>query len=123
MDKLSPFKRIEKIGYNPRKGGNCPLVFPGIIRRACRSNSASKVQEVFSSRRCFITIIQLSLRAELITVVSEADGCRDQKDNFLLALAEDGRATHSITGDNDLLVLDKYRQTKILTVEVYLQSL
>jgi len=66
---------------------------------------------------------QLSLRAEPINVVSEASDCRDDKDNFLLALAEDGRATHLITGDNDLLVLGQYRQTKIVTVEAYLQGL
>lgn len=82
-----------------------------------------KFKKYFHSEDVSSLLYQLSLRAELITVVSDATDCRDDKDNFLLALAGDGRATHLITGDNDLLVLDRYRQTKILTVEAYLQSL
>lgn len=45
--------------------------------------------------------------------------CRDGKDNFLLALANDGRASHLITGDKDLLVLEKLNQTEILTISEY----
>ncbi len=33
---------------------------------------------------------------------SRVNVCRDPKDNFLLALAKDGKATHLVTGDKDL---------------------
>ncbi len=46
---------------------------------------------------------------------SVVDVCRDTKDNFLLALAKDGNADFLITGDKDLLVLEKYENTQILT--------
>ena len=58
--------------------------------------------------------------SEIITVNSKVNLCRDEKDNFLLELANDGKATHLITGDNDLLVLEKLNTTKILTMSEYL---
>jgi hypothetical protein len=52
-----------------------------------------------------------------VKVTTKVEACRDAKDNFLLALAIDAKATHLITGDNDLLVLEKYGSTKILTLK------
>ena len=40
--------------------------------------------------------------------------CRDPDDNKVLELAISGRATHIVTGDDDLLVLDPYRGTRVL---------
>lgn len=42
--------------------------------------------------------------------------CRDPKDNFLLNLAVDGKADYLITGDKDLLILEKINNTKIITI-------
>jgi len=49
--------------------------------------------------------------------------CRDPKDNFLLALAIDGNASHLITGDIDLLVLNKIESTEIVSITNYLSLL
>ena len=48
--------------------------------------------------------------------------CRDPKNNYLLALAKDGRATHLITGDKDLLELplNPFEGTRLLTMGDYL---
>jgi len=51
----------------------------------------------------------------LIEVHSKVDICRDTDDNFLLALAKDGKADYLITGDNDLLIIKKFRQCHIST--------
>jgi len=51
--------------------------------------------------------------SDFVNVESQIELCRDPKDDFLLALAKDGAATHLITGDNDLLELKKFGQTKI----------
>ncbi len=67
-------------------------------------------------------MIQIGAKADFITVVSEIELCRDSKDNFLLALAQDGKATHLITGDKDLLVLGQLNQIKILTISDYLAN-
>lgn len=59
-------------------------------------------------------------KAEFISVDITVNICRDPKDDFLLALAQEGKATHLITGDKDLLVLKKFGKTKILTITEYL---
>jgi uncharacterized protein len=59
-------------------------------------------------------------RSVMVTVESEATECRDPKDNFLLSLAKDGKASHLITGDKDLLILERYGKTKIVSMSEYL---
>lgn len=54
---------------------------------------------------------QLYVKADFVQVTSTTDACRDPKDNFLLALAADGNATHLITGDKDLLDIKKFGKT------------
>ena len=63
-----------------------------------------------------ILISKLRTIAELIDVHSVVEVCRDPKDNFLLALAKDGNADYLITGDDDLLVLETFGKTKIVTI-------
>ena len=55
--------------------------------------------------------------AEVLDVTEDANGvCRDPKDDKFLALAASGKAAYIITGDQDLLVLQLFRQTRIITV-------
>lgn len=42
-------------------------------------------------------------------------GSRDVKDNYLLALAQAVPLDYLITGDRDLLVLEQWQQTRIIT--------
>ena len=44
---------------------------------------------------------------------------RDPKDNFLLGLADKSKADYLVTGDKDLLVIKKYKNTKIITIEEF----
>ena len=81
-----------------------------------------KFKKYFSLSTLQILLKQISLRAEFITVVSEVIQCRDPKDNFLLALAKDGNATYLITGDKDLLDLETFESTTILTLTKYLEN-
>jgi uncharacterized protein len=67
-------------------------------------------------------LLKIRARSVFVTVTSEADACRDPKDNFLLALSIDGNATHLLTGDKDLLVLQQFGTTTILTITAYLTS-
>jgi uncharacterized protein len=53
--------------------------------------------------------------SETITGNSIVTQCRDEKDNFLLALAKDSKADFLITGDEDLLIIKKFQNTEILT--------
>lgn len=54
------------------------------------------------------------LYGELIEVRTKINACRDVDDNFLLALAKDGKADYLITGDSDLLVMKKFGKCKIV---------
>ena len=46
---------------------------------------------------------------------SNIEVCRDAKDNFLLNLAIDSKADYLITGDTDLLIIEKIKKTNIIT--------
>jgi len=57
---------------------------------------------------------------DIVTVKSNVEACRDAKDNFLLALAKDGNAVYLLTGDKDLLDIQKFGRTKILPLTNFL---
>ena len=79
----------------------------------------SKFRKYFDFDDIENLLLQIKKRAIFITIKSETNICRDAKDNFILSLAFDGKATHIITGDKDLLVLKKFGRTKILTISEY----
>jgi len=58
---------------------------------------------------------------DLVEVESTVLICRDPKDNFLLALAKDGKADYLLTGDIDLLELKKFGRAKIVTIATFLE--
>jgi putative PIN family toxin of toxin-antitoxin system len=60
---------------------------------------------------------------DLIEVESVITACRDPKDNFLLALAKDGKADYLLTGDKDLLELKKFGKTKIKTITKFFEEM
>jgi putative PIN family toxin of toxin-antitoxin system len=60
--------------------------------------------------------------ADFVEVTTKVEVCRDTKDNFLLSLAHDGKADILLTGDDDLLVLEKYNKTTILTISDFVNS-
>ncbi len=62
------------------------------------------LEEMLSTFEPYIDLIEVE---SIITI------CRDPKDNFLLALAKDGKADYLLTGDKDLLELKKFGKTKI----------
>jgi putative PIN family toxin of toxin-antitoxin system len=59
---------------------------------------------------------------DFITVKSTVSICRDPNDNFLLALAKDGKANYLLTGDNDLLDIGKYEKTIIIKISEFLEQ-
>jgi hypothetical protein len=80
-----------------------------------------KFKRYFSSDDLQTLLLTLTSRATFIEISSTIDICDDPKDNFLLALAKDGKATHLITGDDDLLRLQTFGKTRILTIAQYLK--
>ncbi|WP_151088945.1 putative toxin-antitoxin system toxin component, PIN family [Hymenobacter baengnokdamensis] len=82
-----------------------------------------KFKKYFSPADLQALLFAVRPKAEIIEVTSLVSLCRDPKDNFLLALALDGNATHLLTGDQDLLVLEKVGVTQIITLTEYITAL
>lgn len=81
-----------------------------------------KFKKYFSASDLQDLLLRISERSIFIDVTTQVSICRDPKDNFLLSLAKDGKASHLITGDNDLLTIKKYQKTAILTLTEYLSK-
>jgi uncharacterized protein len=63
----------------------------------------------------YLRFIKLTLTAlKEVFISSKIELSRDKKDDYLLAMAKDGKADFLITGDADLLVLQEFENTKIL---------
>jgi putative PIN family toxin of toxin-antitoxin system len=81
-----------------------------------------KFKKYFSLPDLERLLLQIKNEAEFIEVTSDIRLCRDPKDDFLLSLAKDGKATHLITGDKDLLDIETFGATKIVTIADYLSK-
>jgi uncharacterized protein len=81
-----------------------------------------KFSKYFSPPDLEELLFQMKEHGEFINVTSSATICRDPKDNFLLSLSKDGKATHLITGDKDLLDLKRFGRTQIITLKMYLSE-
>jgi putative PIN family toxin of toxin-antitoxin system len=63
----------------------------------------------------------LTAETEWVDVDTRIAVCRDPKDDKFLELAVSGRATHVISGDADLLVLNPFRGIAILSPRSFLE--
>jgi len=67
--------------------------------------TAERIKELFSLLDSYAIVGSPSQKVSV---------CRDEKDNFLLEVALEGEAEYLITGDEDLLVLNPFHNTKIV---------
>ena len=65
-------------------------------------------------------IFKLLEKAELVEIEESINICRDPKDDKFLELAFSGKADFIVTGDQDLLVLNPFRNIEIITANVFL---
>jgi putative PIN family toxin of toxin-antitoxin system len=79
-----------------------------------------KFDRYVSQQRRLEFLAILLREAKIIAVSRRIRRCRDPKDDKFLELAADGRATHIISGDDDLLVLDPFEDIAILTPTEFL---
>jgi len=78
--------------------------------------SREKLKPYFTKEDIASLIDLIEEYGEIVKVKSRVDICRDKEDNFLLSLAKDGKADYLITGDKDLLVIEKFEKTKIASL-------
>ena len=79
-----------------------------------------KLKKYFSLNAVEEMLLNLEDYVELVKVKSKVEICRDPADNFLLALSKDGDADFLITGDQDLLDLEAFGTTKIISLTNFL---
>jgi putative PIN family toxin of toxin-antitoxin system len=61
--------------------------------------------------------------AEMVEISEKIVACRDPKDDKLLELAGSGKADFLVTGDNDLLVLNPFRNIKVVTPRYFINNI
>lgn len=74
-----------------------------------------KFRKFFSEEDLVELLSLMDQFAEIVEVHSEVTICRDPKDDFLLALAKDSDADYLVTGDKDLLEIEVFESTRIIT--------
>ena len=79
-----------------------------------------KFKNIFSTSDIHKLLSEIHHFADFIEVKTTVDICRDKKDNFLLALCQDGNADFLLTGDEDLLIIKKFGKTRIMSITEYL---
>ena len=109
-----------------------PLLFAGNTRLLFSTELITEIQETITKpklKKYFKTntLEEMFYAFEPFIDLVEVEGiitiCRDPKDNFLLALAKDGKADYLLTGDKDLLELKKFGKVKIQTIGTFINEM
>ena len=87
-----------------------------LISEIIRVTSKTKFQKYFTADVYKLLELVFEKYGILIKITSDILICRDPDDNFLLNLAVDGNADYLITGDKDLMILEKINNTEIITI-------
>lgn len=112
-------KGIDKLIFNER----VILLFSDeLMTEFIDVTGREKLKRYFTKEDIASLIDLIDEYGEIVKVKSQVDICRDKEDNFLLSLAKDGKADYLITGDKDLLVIDIFGKTKIITLTEFLEK-
>ena len=113
------FTKLDEIIFSKK----CVLVFSKeLLEEFLTVAKRPKFRRFFSSSDIEEILETIQEYAEFIEVTSKIEVCKDPKDNFLLSLSMDGSADFLLTGDNDLLMLAKFRKTAIITISDFLDE-
>jgi putative PIN family toxin of toxin-antitoxin system len=66
-------------------------------------------------------LLELGGAAEWVTIIQLVRECRDPRDDKFLEVALNGRADLIITGDNDLIAMNPWREIAIVSPAEYLK--
>jgi hypothetical protein len=114
------FNQIEKM----IESGKITLVFSDeLIEEFIEVVGRPKFKKCFSKKDVEKIFAYFDQFGELFSVKSNIKICRDEKDNFLLNLSADSNADYLLTGDKDLLVLEKIEKTKIITFTDFIKDM
>jgi len=113
------YKQLDSLLFNEK----CTFLFSyELLEEFIAVAKRPKLREYISGKDTEEILELIHEVAEFIDVVSDLDICRDPKDNFLLELAVDGQADYLLTGDKDLLILEKVGDTRIKKISDFLEE-
>ena len=95
------------------------LISDKLKEEIVRIVNSRKFSKYFSAEQMDDLIYILTYRTMHIRVTSKVQVCRDETDDFLLALCKDGNADFLITGDKAVLEIGKFYNTKIITLRSF----
>jgi len=109
-------KKIEKFDI---------VTSPPIIKEVLEVLFRSSLQKKFRLSQLvdIEEILEVIKQASVVKPKEKIKICRDPKDNKFLECALAGKADYIISEDKDLLVLKKYKETKIINTKTFLQLL
>jgi putative PIN family toxin of toxin-antitoxin system len=90
------------------------VVSEEMLKEISEVSSRPKFKNIFTAKRIKELFSLLDSYAIVVSPSQKVNVCRDGKDNFLLEVALEGEADYLVTGDEDLLVLDPFHNTKIV---------
>ncbi len=96
------------------------LISEPILLELVEVFSRKKLNKYFAEEERMRFLVALLKETELIEVTEVITDCRDAKDNKVLELAVNGKAHYIISGDDDLLVLNPFREILILRPREFL---
>jgi putative PIN family toxin of toxin-antitoxin system len=85
--------------------------------------SRAKFAKYITTEKRNLFLFQLFRKAKFVNIIEEIKECRDEKDNKFLELAVNGKADFIVTGDQDLLVLNPFRDISIISPKLLLQTI
>ena len=111
------YQKLDKVLSHPK---TTILFSIELLEEINRVATFPKLKKYFSLNAVEEMLLSLEDYVELVKVKSKVEICRDPADNFLLALSKDGEAIFLITGDQDLLDLETFGITKIISLTNFL---
>jgi putative PIN family toxin of toxin-antitoxin system len=116
-------KNSRRILYNILNNSRFTVLFcEGILAEYRAVIVRDKFKKVIKPKQALRFIDLVLPKLENIAIKTHVQNSRDPKDNYLLSLSLDGHADYLITGDIDLLVLEKIGCTSIVRLPSFLNE-
>lgn len=82
-----------------------------------------KMKAFFGEKEIQKLLAQLKIFSAFSVVKTKVVACRDPKEDFFLSLAKQSRADFIVTNNKDLLMLEKFEETKIVTLNEFYNAM